>query len=111
MTHEDDMNEEGSGVELASDGGGLVHDPGPNAPLISHHEDRTKISSPEMIRREVKLLEHEHELLRKVAQRHGKPMTTIMRDMMLRGLKLQDEIDNGRDVAVMQGRHILFKIF
>ena len=114
MTDRDDQDERPGDIQLARPKKLTAVSMEPSRPpLIEEISDpRPGIGGlPATIRFEVKLLaDTEHALLKRLAQRHGLPMTLMMRKMLMRGLRLQEEQDRGREIAVTQNNRILFKV-
>jgi hypothetical protein len=104
-------NGNGSGVVVAADAAAaLVQETDSRSLFSEPQEDRSKIPTPKRVSREVKLLEHEHERLKKAARRLGKPMTIVLRDMLNRGLWVQEQLDDGYEVAVLRNGRVLYKV-
>jgi hypothetical protein len=104
-------NGNGSGVMVASDAAAaLVQETDSRSLFSEPQEDRSKIPTPKRVSRELKLLEHEHDRLKRAARRMGKPMTIVMRDMINRGLWVQEQLDAGLEVAVLKNGRVLYKV-
>jgi hypothetical protein len=111
MTDHEETDQQPGEIRLARTRSLAAVTQGPEPLITEISEPRAGAGLPPTVRKEVKLIEAtEHALLLRLAKRHGKPMSIMLKDMMMRGLRLQEAIDDGGEVVVMKGRSILYKI-
>jgi hypothetical protein len=85
----------------------------PQEPEPLFFEERSPpqgFKKPQTISKQIPLLVHEHTALMRAAKRAGKDGTRMLKDTMMLGLRLTEEMEKGNDVAVMKNGRVLYKI-